>query len=469
MPLLINEIALLAKEYARSHVKKGSTQLETNKYAEVRQLAVASAILDLREEVTSNVNSHASEESLEVETETVKKYSLGNCGEMAKMALYYIITHHPQVYAQVYYIGNGDHAFLIIGKKKPPLTTRLETWDEDAHICDPWSNTVYPVTQWKEKLEDYKYKYTGLSEDTKRFQKLKYKDLKKNGFILQTPDYKKKFFVSRMYDKSGKIIGKTYFFGLSKENYTIPLNNNHFMRPVTDYDSISQYQHGSIYRRDKIKSAIIALRPFKDIFPDTKCFHQLLSERQLLWDHSINENLRPDERLRREELVKQSIAILKNFKRYLQNFNYASNIQGMCALPVLEQQEIDNTIDCLDQLLKSRALQDVALLNNTPIKDDQFSQEVKKILTKYSCPSLKKMAVEGAIRRVDQDVNAFISYFYKVVKPTLQIRRNSTLDRIRGFFSSPVEVKGAKISEQLEELINNYSSQLAKSALKPSR
>lgn len=470
MPLSIHEIAVLAKEYARSHIKKGSTQLETNDYAEIQQLAVESGILDLRNEVNFNVNSHTREESLEVRIETVKKYSLGNCGELAEMALYYVVTYHPQVYAQVYSIGNGDHNFLIIGKKKPHLPMRLETWDEDAYVCDPWSNTIYPVAEWKEKLKYYKYTTTALSEDTKRIQQAKYTDLKKSGVILEKPDFRRRFFVSQIYDKAGNNIGKTYFFNRNTNNYTISLNSNHFVTPVEDYDSISQYQYGSLYRRAKIKSVIIFLRPFKAIFSDIECLDQLLKEKYLLRDGSINEHLEPTERSRREELINQSIHILKKFKVYLQDLGDEPETQKKCAVPVLEQiQEIDSAISCLNQLLEKCELQDVDQLNNTPIKDDQFNHAVKAILNNYQCPTSKKMAVDIALAKTEGDVNDFISYFYKVVKPALQIRRNPILDRIRGFFFSPVDVKGAKIAEQLEDFISEYSSQLAKSLLKLSR
>ncbi len=470
MPLSIHEIAVLAKEYARNYIKKGSTQLETNDYSEIHRLALESGILDLRSEVTSNVNSHTKEESLEVQIETVKKYSLGNCGEIARMALYYVVTHHPQVYAQVYSIGNGDHAFLIIGKKKPLLPMRLETWDEDAYVCDPWSNTVYPVSEWKEKLKDYKYSTTALSKETERIQKLKYQELKRSGVILEKPDFRQYFFVSQIYDKVGNNIGKTYFFNENTNNYTIPLNSNHFITPLEDYDSISQYQGGVLYRRAKIKSVIIFLRPFKDIFPNVERLYQLLNERYLLRDGSINEYLEPTELFRREEIINQSIHILKEFKVYLQDLDNESDLQKRCAVSIVEQiQEIDSAIACLAQLLEKRELQDIDRLDNTPIKDDQFSQAVKTILKNYQCPASKKMSVIGAIAYADADVNDFISYFYKVVKPALQVRRNPILDRVRGFFTSPVDVKGAKIVEQLENFINDYSSQLAKSHLKPSR
>ncbi len=71
------------------------------------------------------------------------------------------------------------------------------------------------------------------------------------------------------------------------------------------------------------------------------------------------------------------------------------------------------------------------------------------------------MVVEGAIAKSEGDINSFVRYFYEVIKPTLQIRRNPNLDRVRGFFTlSKPDVKGAEISEQLEALINNYSSEL---------
>lgn len=465
MSLPIYEIAVLTKEYVRNHIKNGITQLETNDYPDIVWFAIVSGVLDVRNEFNANVKLHTAEESFEIIIETIKKYSLGNCGEIAYMALYYVITHHPQVYAQIYSIGNGNHVFLIIGRKKPLLPMCLETWDKEAFVCDAWSDTVYPVTEWKEKLKDYKQKAVFLSKAAQREQRTKYKYLEKNVTKLEKPNYKTGFFKSKVYDKIGNEIGETYFFNARGKNYTIPLNNNHYITPLEGYDSISQYRDGALYRRDKIKSVIFLLQPFKVIFPDIQCFYQLLHERHLLRDYSINKELGSTEFLRRKKLINQSIDILKKFTLYLQNLGAECELKKRVAISIPEQcREIDNAIACLNQLLEKRALQDINHFNTISFRDEQFSQIAKVILKEYQSPTSNKMEkVEKMITMADkEDINTFISYFYKVLKPTLQEKRNPILNKVRNFFSPPVNVKSAKVIEQLAELINNYSYQLTK-------
>jgi hypothetical protein len=458
MPLSLEEIAILANEYARRYIKKGTTQLETNSYSEMEQLALSSGISDLRDEVKSNVNAHPIEESLEIEIETIQKYSLGNCEEIAKMAFYYVITHHPHIYAGVYSIDKGDHVFLIIGDKKPkkPLSQHLNNWDESAYVCDSWSNKIYPLGEWTQELEAYQYTPVALSEDAISARQIQYEALVEQGVILENPANQTRNFSSTICDKKGNTLGKTHFFYFNRNNYTISLDpQQQFIRPLAGLDSISQYQYGSTYRREKIKSVLIALRPFKDIFPvKTECLQQLLNKRALLWDQNRNKRLGSDEQLQRDEWVNQSIQILNNFKTYLRDSSEPIT-QKLCVLPISEQiQEIDNTIHCLEQLLYNHVLQDIALFDNT---DDKFRQKIKAILKEYHCPASKKTAVKNAMSKADGDINNFIRYFYSAVKPTLQVRRNPILDKIRGFFLSPVDVKGAKIVEQLEEHITEYN------------
>lgn len=88
----------------------------------------------------------------------------------------------------------------------------------------------------------------------------------------------------------------------------------------------------------------------------------------------------------------------------------------------------------------------------------------KEILEKYPCPSSKKIAVAEAIAKAE-DINSFTSYFYEILKPTLEIRRNPNLDKFRGFFTSKSStVKGAQVAQQLEKLIGSYSTNQLRSS-----
>ena len=234
MPLDIREIAIAAKDYARQYIKKGCTQLENNSYPIENQRALEVAVMDIRDEIYSSSISKKEEIFYERKIEILKKYSIGNCGEMAQMALYYVVTYYPSLYAEHHSIHNGDHVVLIIGKKKPS-SLRLEVWDEEAYICDPWSNKVYRVIEWKQHLKNY------------------------------TCDF---------------INNRTI-------NATVPLNATQSLIPDPNFNSIAFYYHGSTYHKGKIEAVLYLFRPFKDIF-DTECLNQLLCRRYLLRDYNVN-------------------------------------------------------------------------------------------------------------------------------------------------------------------------------------
>ncbi|HEY2567188.1 MAG TPA: hypothetical protein VGH95_05755 [Candidatus Aquirickettsiella sp.] len=299
MPQDISQIAIAAKNYARQYIKKGCTQLENNSYPIENQRALEIAVTDIRDEIHGSFISEKEEIFYERKIEILKKYSIGNCGEMSQLALYYVVTHYPSLYAEYHSIHNGDHVVLIIGKKKPSRPC-LEAWDEEAYICDPWSNKIYRVCEWQQHLKNYTY-----------------------NFINNRPI-----------------------------NATVPLNATQSLIPDPDFNSINFNYHGSTYRKSKIKSVLYLFRPFKDIF-HTECLDQLLCGRYFLRDYDINEPLETTEQALRETLVKQSIDLLKRFEEYLQRFQNDPEFLKKCALPVSNQlQKIHSAIACLDNLLK---------------------------------------------------------------------------------------------------------------------
>ena len=44
------------------------------------------------------------------------------------------------------HLTNGDHAFVVIGRKPDSVHTRVSTWGGDAVICDGWDNHAYQAT-----------------------------------------------------------------------------------------------------------------------------------------------------------------------------------------------------------------------------------------------------------------------------------------------------------------------------------
>lgn len=86
----------------------------------------------------------------------IKKYLVGNCNDMAFLALEFMVNHYPSIRAEIFHIFNGDHSFLVVGRDKHSEESEPETWGESAFICDPWANKTYPAKKYLEKLKNFK-------------------------------------------------------------------------------------------------------------------------------------------------------------------------------------------------------------------------------------------------------------------------------------------------------------------------
>ncbi|MBL7478395.1 hypothetical protein [Legionella bononiensis] len=153
------QVAQRACDYSRSYILMGSTQLVTNSYLAIQQYSLRKALFDLRYACReSRIYALEIDKAIKRFYQTIdlcKKYSLGNCYELALMALDYVVHFAPQVDAEVYYIIGGDHAFLVIGKEKNSHPNKPETWGNNAYICDPWANDVYPASQYRARTKNF--------------------------------------------------------------------------------------------------------------------------------------------------------------------------------------------------------------------------------------------------------------------------------------------------------------------------
>lgn len=84
-----------------------------------------------------------------------EKYNVGNCGEMACVGLKYAIDHSKNRRVEIFQIDNGDHWFLVIGRKNGTDPADYEHWGEDAIVCDPWSSSCYSASQIENFLIDF--------------------------------------------------------------------------------------------------------------------------------------------------------------------------------------------------------------------------------------------------------------------------------------------------------------------------
>ena len=162
------EIALIAKvacEYARSQIFEGSTQLENNLYSPEKKRSLILGVSQVREvsrdEFKSIVERNLLPEvnraflNFEIQIANCKKFSLGNCGELAQMALHYVVKEHPEINAEMFNIAGGNHAFLVIGRDPKSAPNNPGEWGDETYICDPWLNKTYPAKVYLTELKNY--------------------------------------------------------------------------------------------------------------------------------------------------------------------------------------------------------------------------------------------------------------------------------------------------------------------------
>lgn len=72
------------------------------------------------------------------------KDSIGNCFELAFVALHFLRKQDKNLSAHPYHIKNGDHAFIIIGE------------GNNSVVCDAWTGEVYPAYEIHQRLGGYR-------------------------------------------------------------------------------------------------------------------------------------------------------------------------------------------------------------------------------------------------------------------------------------------------------------------------
>ena len=158
-------LALSAKKYSRSQILEGATQLQNNSYHIIKQKHLREATSAVRKMAQNEEFSSGIDSAIILFANRIsacKKFSLGNCFEYALLALEYVVENQSDVNAEVFEIKGGDHVFLVIGRTKwsnPQVPTSL---GNEAYICDPWSDSVYPAKDYMDKTKNF---FFTISED----------------------------------------------------------------------------------------------------------------------------------------------------------------------------------------------------------------------------------------------------------------------------------------------------------------
>lgn len=146
------QTALRAFEFAKQFNLQGNTDSKFGGLNPERQKDIFFKIAAMRSVVSgSSAYSLGLDKDIDRFAQSValsKGTHLGNCGENACLALDHIVNNEPDAYAEVYEMDAAvDHVFCVVDRDKGSDPTKPETWGENAYVCDPWGDEVYPASE----------------------------------------------------------------------------------------------------------------------------------------------------------------------------------------------------------------------------------------------------------------------------------------------------------------------------------
>lgn len=81
----------------------------------------------------------------------------GNCGEQAAIAFMYLRRKGIRPLDYMSLKRPGDHAFVVIGRKKKSQATNPKSWGGLAAVCDPWMRKQYYGSQYNVRMYDTRH------------------------------------------------------------------------------------------------------------------------------------------------------------------------------------------------------------------------------------------------------------------------------------------------------------------------
>jgi hypothetical protein len=149
--------AIQVEHYVRKTIDIGaSNRFEDNLSG---LLLPVECVSTLREDIVKDLKSQAKDvirlglDPLKVYVETwaahAKALGCGNCGEQSALAfvqLRDVWKVSPLDWMQV---GNWSHGFVVIGRIATTNPAKIETWNPEAVVCDPWKHYARPAKDAK--------------------------------------------------------------------------------------------------------------------------------------------------------------------------------------------------------------------------------------------------------------------------------------------------------------------------------
>jgi hypothetical protein len=85
----------------------------------------------------------------------VTKYGRGNCYEHSCLVLDRLLKMKIKSFIEIVGIENGDHVFVVIGRRSGSNLNDFTTWGKSAVVVDAWAGDVYPASELSHKLNDF--------------------------------------------------------------------------------------------------------------------------------------------------------------------------------------------------------------------------------------------------------------------------------------------------------------------------
>lgn len=70
------------------------------------------------------------------------------CGELSQITKLEIMKKFPDANVELVTMENGNHAMLVIGRRKDSDPLNYKTWGDEAVFCDPWAKKIYSTSDF---------------------------------------------------------------------------------------------------------------------------------------------------------------------------------------------------------------------------------------------------------------------------------------------------------------------------------
>lgn len=139
-----------------SHNDGTRTKFSDGEVGKIRRKAKTTSLKLGSNTIGVSVNDKGKFGKLKWMAQVAKKSGYGNCNEHAACAFIFLHEiHRAKPLDLMAYDGDGDHVFVVIGRKKGSKAEDYTTWGKDAVVCDAWDEKSFLAKDVPKQLADY--------------------------------------------------------------------------------------------------------------------------------------------------------------------------------------------------------------------------------------------------------------------------------------------------------------------------